>query len=71
MQIPDAANIRDRRRPDDDYAMVVPRPKKGSKKLLPADGTIVARSPYGGIGTPRFKSNCRERYARKAGPPIL
>ena len=62
MQSPDAANIRDERRRArmNDYAMVVPRvprPKKGSLKLLPADGIIVARSPYGGIGTPRFKDN--------------
>jgi hypothetical protein len=34
--------------------------KRGSLKLLPADGIIAAHSPYGGIGTPRFQSNCRE-----------
>src|SRR5262245_44090497 len=45
--------------------------KGGLKKLLPADGVIVARSPCGGIGTPRFESNWRERYARHIGPPIL
>ena len=45
--------------------------KRGSLKLLPADGIIVARSPYGGIGTPRFESNCRERYARNIDLPIL
>jgi hypothetical protein len=45
--------------------------KRGLKKLLPADGIIVARSPYGGIGTLRFKSNWRERYPRNIGPPIL
>ncbi len=45
--------------------------KGGLKKLLPADGIIVARSPDGGIGTPRFKSNWQERYARNTGPPIL
>ena len=76
MQSPDAANIRDERRRArmNDYAMVVPRvprPKKGSLKLLPADGIIVARSPYGGIGTPRFKDNWRKRYARNIDLPIL
>ena len=59
MQIPDCAKYsrQEAPRPGDDYAMWCKTKKGGSKKLLPADGIIVARSPYGGIGTPRFKDN--------------
>jgi hypothetical protein len=48
------------------------RPKGvGLWKLVPADGTVIAHSPHGGIGTLRFKSNCRKRYSRNEGPAIV
>jgi len=59
MQVPDGDKYsrQEAPRPDDDYAMWCKTKKGVQKLLLPADGIIVARSPYGGIGTPRFKDN--------------
>jgi hypothetical protein len=49
------------------------RPKKHGLKCMPADGTLAARSPREGSGTPRFRAACTsvhdvgvaaKRYAR-------
>ena len=71
MQIQDGAEYSRQEAPrPDHYEWWCKTKKRGSLKLLPADGIIIAHSPSGGIGTLRCKSNCRGRYARNIGPPI-